>query len=89
MIMASPIKYATLNDFERRVLTEVTTAKPAFLNGNTAVRRMLETRMPLTERQVIHLRESDIEEDHGIGIDLSAAPDWRETLTPEETQLLY
>lgn len=88
-IMASPIKYAILDDFERRVLTEVTPTKPAFLNGDTAVRWMLESRMPLTERQETHVIEPDIEEDCGLGIDLSVAPEWRETLTPEETQLLY
>lgn len=53
IIMASPIKYAVMDDFTRSINTKVPKT-PAFLNGNATVRWTLEAREPprKTERGI-------------------------------------
>ncbi|THC94788.1 hypothetical protein EYZ11_005734 [Aspergillus tanneri] len=84
IIMASPTRYAVMDDLHRSVCPHTKT--PAFLNGDTAVHWMLEARSYPSHALPLY---PDIEEDRGIGEEKVELPHWRYQYTYEEAKLLF
>ncbi|KAA8646462.1 hypothetical protein EYZ11_000313 [Aspergillus tanneri] len=84
IIMASPIRYAVMNDLHRSLHPHTKT--PAYLNGDTVVRWMLEARYHVCLALPIY---PDIEEDGSVGEEKVELPHWRYQYTYKEAKLLF
>ncbi|WYZ43630.1 hypothetical protein EsH8_VII_000066 [Colletotrichum jinshuiense] len=89
-IMASPFRYAVMNDYTLRINTE-NPKTPAFLNGDTDVywrlgeRRLLYPQLPPSTWGISPCIEEDLRIDTDKGVQLGE----RHNLTPDEARLLH
>lgn len=86
-IMSQPVCYAVMNDFTRSVNLD-SPRSPAFMNGDTAVKSLLDQRLGLDRFRDWFRLYFDIAEDHNSAETTTAEP-FGEPLAPSEVALLY